>query len=191
MRYTQTESSYNIYHCLCGKSQSAELFEYSTSGNPYGDIFMFFLPYNLGDKYCYCRNCKTYWIDGNAKEWNELSLIKKIFYSIGFWLLIGIIRPWWIFSIIHEQGPSNIFLRFLSYVVGIFIGIPLIILYDLVMLALMLIMNIPFIPFVIIFHWIEIKQSKDRIKHGSPNKMGYDRQNSNPDYWFDMLKRMF
>jgi hypothetical protein len=176
MGYYETNSRYGISSCPCGKSSSSAWDEYSTEGNHNGDWAIASIPYNLGDKYSYCSDCKKYWYDSNAKEWNELSAIRKFFYAIGFWKLLVIFPPWIVFEYIKENASSNGFVRFFQYIFYPILGIPLTIFIDLIQIFLTLLFNIPFLPFVIIFHWVEIHNSKKRIKYGSPNKEKYFNQ---------------
>jgi hypothetical protein len=146
MRYTEINSSYGNYSCPCGKSASSETHEYSTNGNPYGDVTIFWIPYNLDDAYSYCSECKKYWFDGNAQEWNKLSLSKKFFYVIGFWANARLIPPWFGLKFVKEEGSENLFIRFFQYIYWTTIGTIIFILYDLFLILLLLVINVPFFP---------------------------------------------
>jgi hypothetical protein len=176
MRYTEINTSYGNYSCPCGASRSSETHEYSTKGNPHGDVTILWIPYNLGDAYSYCEKCKKYWFDGNAQEWNKLSFTKKFFYVVGFWAIARLLPPWFVFRYVSEEGSENRFIRFFQYIYWTIIGIPFLILYNLFLILLLLVANVPFIPIVIIFHWIEIHASKNRIRNGSPNESKYYAQ---------------
>jgi hypothetical protein len=181
--YREKNSSYGIYQCSCGASKSSRIDEYSTERNPYGDITIFSIPYNLGDAYSYCNTCKKYWYDGNAKEWNELTFSKKFFYAIGFWNIVKLAPPWLVFQFVSDMvskdGSDYRFIRFFQYIYWTIFGIPFFIIYDLFLIFLTLLINIPFMPFVIIFHAVEIHASIKRIKNGSPNKSNYYQQKNN------------
>ena len=191
MRYKQEETMHGVYQCPCGYFKTYKYKDYETNGNPYGDVFISICQYNLGDAYCYCPKCKQYWYDGNAVEWNKLSGIKKFFYIIGFWFLPLILPPWIAFSYIKAKGPSQPLLRTLLYFLALIFFMPLTILYDLFLIALMLFFNIPFVPFVLIYHLSEIRASKRRIKYGSPNKQKYYQQmDKTSDYSYDFWRSL-